>query len=391
VPGRVIESRRLAAVQTPVIPIVARWAAEVPDTISLGQGIVSYGPPPEAMEAVRRFGGTVDDHRYGPLEGLPELVDRLEQKLTLENGIAVRPRSRLVVTAGGNLAFMNAVLAVADPGDEVVVPAPFYFNHEMAIVMAGSRPVSVPTTSAFQLDIDAIADAITDRTRAIVTVSPNNPTGAVYPEAALRTINGLCRSRGLFHIHDETYEYFTYGSVRHFSPGAIDDAADHTISLFSLSKAYGLASWRVGYMVVPETLWDAINKIQDTLLICAPSASQVAAAAAVAVGRRYTDAHLPVLAAMRAAVGDALSSPSVPCYVPRTDGAFYYFIRVCSSLNPLLLVERLIREHQVAVVPGSAFGDRGCAMRVSYGALDPATAVKGAGRLVAGLQALVHA
>ena len=101
---------------------------------------------------------------------------------------------------------MNAVLAITDPGDEVILPTPYYFNHEMALVIAGAAAVGVPTTDDYQLDAQKIASAITERTRAIVTVSPNNPTGAVYPEADLRAVNALCRERGLFHIHDEAYE-----------------------------------------------------------------------------------------------------------------------------------------------------------------------------------------
>ncbi len=279
------QSRRLEAVQAPVIPIVGRWTTETPGTISLGQGVVSYEPPREAIEAARRFGGTLTDHRYGPVEGLPALVEAIEVKLARENGIAVRPKSRVLVTAGGNQAFMNAILAITDPDDEIVLPVPYYFNHEMAVVMAGAKAVAAPTASDYQLDLRAIQDAITPRTRAVVTVSPNNPTGAVYPESDLRAVNALCRDRGIFHIHDEAYEYFTYGGVKHFSPGSLPDAAGHTISLFSLSKAYGMASWRIGYMVIPEQLHDAVNKIQDTILICPPAVSQHAAMAALEVGR----------------------------------------------------------------------------------------------------------
>ena len=194
----------------------------------------------------------------------------------------------MFVTAGGNQAFVNAVLAVTDPGDEVILPTPFYFNHEMAIVIAGAVPVGVPTTREYQLDVAAIAAAITPRTRAIVTVSPNNPTGAVYPEAALREVNQLCRDRGVFHIHDEAYEYFAYRAVAALLARVDRRTRRLTrISLYSLSKGYGMASWRVGYMVVPAGLWDAVNKIQDTLLICPPAASQCAAAAALRVGRAY--------------------------------------------------------------------------------------------------------
>ena len=370
------QSRRLAAVQTPVIPVVAAWTAETPGTISLGQGIVSYGPPPEAIEASHHFGGAPADHRYGPIEGLPELVSAIEAKLQDENGITVRPESRVVVTAGANLAFMNALLAIADVGDDVILLAPYYFNHEMAIAMAGAVTIRVPTTATFQIDEAAIASAITPRTRAVVTVSPNNPTGAVYSEASLRAVNALCRERGVFHIHDETYEYFTYGSVAHFSPGGIPEAAGHTISLYSLSKAYGLASWRVGYMVIPEPLSDAVNKVQDTLLICAPAVSQRAAIAALSVGRPYAASRLAGLDRTRHTVHAALSAAGMPCVAPLSEGAFYFFPRVHTPLSAMALTERLIREHRVAVIPGSAFGDadlglqRGERRRIQRAAID---------------------
>jgi aspartate/methionine/tyrosine aminotransferase len=383
------QSRRLAAVQPPVIPIVGRWIAETPGTISLGQGIVSYGPPSEVLDAVRGFGGEPGDHRYGPVEGLPDLVAAIEAKLRDENGMTVAPASRVLVTAGGNQAFVNAVLAVTDPGDEVILPTPYYFNHEMAIVIAGAVAVGVETSDDYQLDLEAIAAAITPRTRAIVTVSPNNPTGAVYPESALRAVNALCRERGIFHIHDEAYEYFTYGAARHFSPGSIPDASGYTLSLYSLSKAYGMASWRVGYMVIPASLWDAVNKIQDTLLICPPAVSQRAARAALAIGRAYPRQYLARLDAMRHAIFAALNAADVPCELPSVEGAFYYLIRVHSTLDSMTVVERLIREHRVAAIPGSAFADSApCSIRISYGALQPEAVAQGVERLVGGLRAL---
>ena len=385
----ITESRRLSAVQTPVIPVVSRWIAETPGTISLGQGVVSYGPPREAIAAAHAFGQPLADHRYGPVEGLPEVLGALEDKLARENGLTVQPASRLVVTAGGNLAFMNAILAITDPDDEVILPAPFYFNHEMAIVMAGARAVPVETTAEYQLDLEALARVITPRTRAIVTVSPNNPTGVVYPETALRAVNDLCRDRGIFHIHDEAYEYFTYGDAAHFSPGAIAGAAAHTISLYSMSKAYGMASWRIGYMVIPESLWTAVNKIQDTILICAPAVSQTAALAALRVGAGYARAHLAGLDRTRRKILNMLGDPAVPCETPEPEGAFYYFLRVRTELDSMAFVERLIREHRVAAIPGSAFGvTEGCTVRISYGALDAETVNEGMTRLTRGLMAL---
>jgi aspartate/methionine/tyrosine aminotransferase len=195
----------------------------------------------------------------------------------------------------------------------------------------------------------------------------------------------------VFHVHDEAYEYFTYDGVPHFSPGSIPGAAAHTISLYSLSKTYGMASWRVGYMVIPDALWDAVNKIQDTLLICTPTVSQYAALAALKVGRAYVRPHLDALAATRKHVYDALTDPTVPCEAPPSDGAFYFFLRVRTPLDAMTLCERLIREHRVAVIPGSAFGNSDeCAARISYGALDGSTVAEGVDRLVRGLRALAR-
>jgi aspartate/methionine/tyrosine aminotransferase len=382
-------SARIDAVQSPIIPILGEWIRQSPGTISLGQGMVSYGPPPQALEAIPGFLARGDAHRYGPVEGLPELVDAVAHKLTHENHLPL-DRSRIVVTAGGNMGFMNAVLAVADPGDEVILQAPFYFNHEMAVVMADCRPVVAPTDGRYQLLLDRIDAAITPRTRAIVTISPNNPSGAVYPEADLRAVNALCAARGIWHIHDEVYEYFTYGEARHFSPGSISGADAHTISLYSLSKAYGFASWRIGYMVIPQALWTAVNKIQDTLLICAPHVSQAAAVGALAAGRAYCDPYVTALAEVRAQVLGQLDALEGIAEAPSADGAFYCLLRVHTVIDAMTLAARLIREHKVATVPGTAFGLTDATyLRISYGALAGDRIEEGMGRLVAGIEEIV--
>jgi aspartate/methionine/tyrosine aminotransferase len=380
----------MQAVQSPVIPIIGELIRSVPGTISLGQGIVSYGPPHEALAAAADFGRTLDEHRYGPVEGSSALVAEIGDKLRRENHIEVARDRRVVVTAGGNMAFMNAVLAITDPGDDVLLLTPFYFNHDMAIAMAGCRTLAAPTDANYQVSLDAIRHALTPRTRAVVTVSPNNPSGAVYDEALLRSVNALCRERGLYHINDEAYEYFTYDGVQHFSPGSIDESRDHTISLYSLSKAYGFASWRIGYMVIPEHLFEAVNKIQDTILICPPVISQHAALAALRVGAAYCRPQVDTLAGVRESVRHELQSIADICEAPPAAGAFYYLLRVHATLDPFTLAERLIREHQVAVIPGSAFGlTQGCYLRISYGALDKESVAAGVLRLVRGLRAIV--
>ncbi len=387
------ESLRLRAVQAPIIPVIADLIRACPGTISLGQGVVGYGPPPSALAQIERFLAAPANHQYQPVAGVPALIAALEAKLAAENGVRVGAAhgNRLMVTAGGNNAFLAALLALTDPGDEVILPVPYYFNHEMAITMVNCQPVLVPTDANYQLDLASLRAAITPRTRAIVTVSPNNPTGAVYAEPVLRAVNALCAEHGIFHLSDEAYEAFTYEGAAHFSPASIGGATAHTISLFSMSKAFGLASWRIGWMVLPEKLEAAMRKIQDTLIICPPVISQYAALGALEAGAAFVRKKLREIAENRALVRrelDVLVAEGI-CEVPPAQGAFYFLLRVRSERSPLELAERLIREHRVAVIPGSAFGlEHGCHLRVAYGALSPATAAEGIGRLVRGLRAI---
>jgi aspartate/methionine/tyrosine aminotransferase len=380
----------MATVQAPAIPMVADLIRATPGTISLGQGVVAYGPPSQAVSRIHDFLADPQNHKYQPVHGIPSLLERIEHKLQTENCVGVGTDRALIVTAGGNMAFMNAVLAIADVGDEVIITSPYYFNHEMAIVIAGARPVPVATGPHYELRLDAIEAAITPRTRAIVTISPNNPTGAVYPEQDLRAVNALCDRRGLYHINDEAYECFTWNGARHFSPSSLPGSKGHTISLYSLSKSHGFASWRIGYMVVPRVLFEPIRKIQDTNLICPPVISQWAAVGALEAGPEYCRSRLPEIAAARRTVLDALAAAGDVCTVPTADGAFYVLLNVPTLIDSIRLVERLIREHRVATMPGSTFGviDR-CALRVSYGALDSGTAGEGIERLVQGLRAIL--
>ncbi len=383
------ESRRTRSIQSPIIPIVRDWIESTPGTVSLGQGVVSYGPPPQALATLPDFLSQAGNHKYGPVEGVAPLRLALAHKLERENDTRLGPERRVVVTAGGNMAVLAVILAIADPGDEVVLLRPFYFNHEMAVRIAGAEPRCVDTDDAFQPRVAAIRAALSPRTRAVVTISPNNPTGAVYAEDVLREINALCGARGIYHIHDEAYEYFTYDRARHFSPASLPDSRRHTIALYSFSKAYGFAGWRIGYMVLPEQLAEAVRKIQDTNVICPPLVSQAAALGALEAGAAYCRERLAGLAKVRAEWLDALERRPDLVEVPESQGAFYLMLRVRTTLDSMTLGERLVRDHRVAVVPGAAFGVREPTLvRVSYGALTPQDATLGLSRLISGLTAL---
>ena len=383
---------RMQAVQSPIIPVVGELIRNHPGTISLGQGVVYYNPPKEAIAQISQFLAEPENHKYKAVEGIPPLLDVIAEKLKAENNIKINKKNCIVVSAGSNMAFMNAILAITSPGDEIIIQTPYYFNHEMAITMSSCRPVLVATDENYQLRPDAIASAITNKTRAVVTISPNNPTGAVYSPEALRQVNQICRDRAIYHISDEAYEYFTYNNVKHFSPGSIYANTDYTISLYTLSKAYGFASWRIGYMVIPEHLLVSVKKVQDTILICPPVISQYAALGALQTGVAYCQEKISAIASVRQLLLDKLSGIQDICTVPPADGAFYFLLKIHANLHAMELVERLIREHGVAVIPGTTFGmEDGCYLRVAYGALQQDTAAEGIERLVRGLKTILAA
>lgn len=392
--------RRIASVQDPVIPIVGRWIAQHPGTISLGQGVVHYGPPPQTRQAIEEFWRQPAAHKYTPFDGLADLKSALAAKLQAENGIHLGDARSLLVTAGANLAFFTAILAITDPGDEVILIRPFYFNHEMALTMLGCKPVIVESDAAGQPHLSALREAITPRTRAIVTISPNNPTGAVYAPSLLRQINDLCAAQGIHHISDEAYEYFTFDQAAHFSPGSLEcspqatqtQARPHTFSIFSLSKSHGMASWRLGYMVYPADLQPAIQKIQDTHLICPPAISQWAALGCLRASADYCRSFLPDLSQVRQHILQTLHPLRRVCRLWPAQGAFYFLLDIDAPLSSMELSHRLIRDFGVALIPASTFGlNQTAGLRLSYGALDSNTVRQGIDRLAAGLRSILGA
>lgn len=386
---------RLAAVPDPVIPEVAALLASRPDGLSLAQGMVAWGPPPAVAEAVGRALAGSDPalHRYGPLQGDDDLRAAIAGALQGQLGLDLSG-SELIVTAGSNMAFQAVAQVLCDPGDEVILPLPWYFNHAMAVQLAGGVPV--PVQAGLVPDPALLAAAITPRTRAIVTISPNNPSGVVTPPAVLAEINRLCAARGLFHISDEAYAAFVHGEVPHRSPGCLAGSGAHTITLHSLSKAYGMAGWRLGWASVPRSLLAPLTKVLDTDLICAPRLSQRAAVAALAAGEAWCRPLVAGLGERRrellAAVAAARAAGQPLELLAEPDGAFYALLAFPTPLDGLSAMRRLVCEHGVAALPGESFGLPSVAgrvvLRLSYGMLGPAALAEAMGRLFAGTAAL---
>ncbi len=389
----------------PVIPELGALVRATPGTLSLAQGMVSWAPPQTVLAAVAA--ATTAQDAYGPVQGDPELLEALATNLRQQDQLDL-DGADLWVTAGSNMAF-NAIaqaLCAGPPAEpsEVILPLPYYFNHVMAVQLAGGRPVSVD--AGLVPDPQRLAAAITPRTRAIVTVSPNNPSGVVMPRPVLEAINRLCASHGLLHISDEAYGQFVYGREPHWSPASLPGAAAHTVTLQSLSKAYGMAGWRVGFMAAPAAFTAALAKVQDTLLICPPRLIQQAACAALQAGPAWCRPRIAALAERRtqllAAVADARNQGLPVRLLAEPDGAFYGLLALdpaatresaMGGLTGDTLMRRLVLEHRVAAVCGESFGYPPAepVLRLSYGLLGPAELEEALRRLLAGVTALLAA
>ena len=408
-PAQPLPARRLDGVLRPVIPQISALVRTTPGCLSLAQGMVSWGPPPGVADAVAQAatelaaGDAAPLNSYGSMAGDPALLEAIRRDLTAPSragGPLDLAGAQLLVTAGSNMAFNAIAQVITDPGDELILPLPYYFNHVMAVQLAGG--VAVPVDAGLVPDPVRLAAAITPRTRAIVTVSPNNPSGVVMPQPVLAAINRLCAARGLFHIHDEAYEHFVHGPTPHWSPGSQAGAGAHTISLFSLSKAYGMAGWRLGYGVVPAQLLPGLAQVQDTVLICPPRLTQVAAAAALAAGAPWCTPRVGALAALQqqliAGVAAARDAGVPVRLLARPDGAFYGLLTLepeaadglqRNGIDARTLMRRLATEHGVACVSGDAFGLTGHSLRLSVGMVDVSTLAMGLERLFTGIRVLL--
>ena len=373
--------------EAPIVKLITE--SKLPsDVVDLGQGVPFYGPPKEAILAASEALQKESGFKYSPDSGFPDLRETIARKLAFENGVEADPSSNIMVTAGANQAFVNALLSITRPGDHVLVLSPYYFNHVMAIQLAGCKPVVIDTDRNYQPIVERIAERITKHARAVVLVSPNNPTGAVYSRDTINEIGALCAKNGLHLISDETYEHFVYDGAESVSALSLDKDIEHTISLFSFSKSYGMSGYRIGYAVFPAGIYSEMLKVQDTLTICAPSALQVAAEAAMKLGAAYPRQFLPRIEKVRKIFIDRLTGLHF-VEMPVTKGSYYFLLRLRTKNSDWNIARKLIEEYGVITIPGEVFGARYPALRVAYANVDESMAVKGISRLEKGLQEIL--
>ena len=330
------------------------------------------------------------NHKYTPTAGLPELREALAAKTLRDSGLEVAA-SQILVTNGGKQAIANAFAALCDPGDEVLVLAPYWTTYPEVITLAGGVPVVIATdaSSGFRVTLDQLDAAITPRTKVLLFVSPSNPTGAVYPGSEVEAIGRWAAEKGLWVVTDEIYEHLVYGGAEHHSmPVLVPELVDRCIVVNGVAKTYAMTGWRVGWMIGPADVVTAATNLQSHETSNVANVSQRAALAAVSGDLTAAEEMRRAFDRRRLIIHGMLNEiEGVSCILP--EGAFYAFpsveglygrdIRGRRSASSTELAELAIEEAKVAVVPGEAFGAPGY-FRMSY-ALGDDDLVEGVSRL----------
>ncbi|MCP2012962.1 aspartate aminotransferase [Deinococcus sp. HSC-46F16] len=336
------------------------------DVLSLSVGEPDFETPPHvgaAGIAAIEAGHT----RYTPVNGLPELREAVSAKFARENGLDYAPGD-VMVSSGGKQAIFNALLALLNPGDEVLIPAPYWVSYPEMVALTGAVPISVPTRaeSSFVLDPEELAARITPRTRLIVLNSPGNPTGAVYPAQVLEAVAELARRHDLYLLSDEIYEHLVY-DAGHVSPARY--APERTLTVNGASKAYAMTGWRIGYAGGPREWIAAMNALQSQSTTGACTVSQYAALTALTehgATARFVAQARAAYRERRDFLVAGLNGLGLP--TPTPQGAFYV-LPDSTRLHPdeLEASRLLLEQGGLAVVPGTEFGAPG-RVRLSYAA-----------------------
>jgi aspartate aminotransferase len=372
-PARPVLSRRLQQLPpSPTIAMAARGRALAKAgvrVLDLTLGEPDFDTPEHIKEAAHkaiRDGKT----KYTPAGGIPELREAICQKLARENEIEYRPEET-VACVGGKQALYNVLLAICDPGDEVLVPVPTWPTFADQVRLVDATPVLVRLPDDYKLRAADLEPHLTPRTRAIILNSPSNPTGAVMRPEDVRAVTELAVSRGIFLISDETYEHFLYDGARHVAPASLGpEAKAWTIEVNTVSKTYAMTGWRIGYVAARAEIAKAIDALMSQTTSNPASIAQWAAVAALSGPQDCVHAMVAEFARRRQLLVSGLQQLGYRCAWP--EGAFYAYPRLPDGPDgglgdSMAFATRLLEQAHVNTVPGSAFFDEG-SLRLSYAA-----------------------
>jgi len=355
-------SHKAIEVQPSAIHKMSALAAKTPGAVALSWARPDADTPEHICEAAVRAIRDGAASRYSPPPGLPALREAIASKLSAYNGIEASP-PEILVTTGAVEGLFAAVLALLDPGDEVLLPNPNYMTHELMVRMASAVPVFFPTleSEGWRLDLDAMEQAITPRTKLILFCNPCNPTGAVFPESDLRRLAEIALAHDLFVVVDEAYEYFHFDGSSGFYLGSIPELRERVVECFTFTKTYAMTGWRVGYNVAPEALIGHMLKAHTPMTICAPVVSQHAALEAITGPQdcvKQFQRHYREWRDLMCARLDRL--PGVFSY-QRPQGSYNMFPRIerPGEQDSAEFCLRVVAEAKVAMTPGAPFGTQG--------------------------------
>ena len=344
--------------------------------IGFGAGEPDFPTPDYIVEAAVAACRDPKWHRYTPAGGLPELKSAIAAKTLRDSGFVVDP-SQVLITNGGKQALYNAFAALLDPGDEVLLPAPYWTTYPESIRLAGGVPVEIMTdeSTGYRTSIAQLEQALTPKTKALVFVSPSNPTGAVYSPAEVEAIGQWAVEKGIWVVTDEIYEHLVYGDAEFSSmPVLVPELADKCIVVNGVAKTYAMTGWRVGWMIGPNDIVKAATNLQSHATSNVANVSQIAALAAVSGDLSAVDEMKVAFDRRRQLITKMLNEiEGVNC--PEPEGAFYVYPSVKNLLGREIrgkvpttsaeLSSLILDEVEVAVVPGEAFGTPGY-IRLSY-------------------------
>jgi aspartate/methionine/tyrosine aminotransferase len=351
-PGRT--ARRTWGFSESVIREMSRLA-RLHDAINLGQGFPDF-PAPEVLKEAACRAIRDDVNQYAVTWGTPRLRKALAEKYRRAYGMEVDPEREITVTCGATEAMAAVLLALVDPGDEVIVPVPFYENYGPDAVLCDARPVFLPLEPPeFRLDVERLRSLVTDRTRALILNTPNNPTGRVFSRAELEGVAALARERDFLVVTDEIYEHILYEG-EHIPVATLEGMGERTVTVSGLSKTFSVTGWRVGTIVAPPDLTAAIRKVHDFLTVGAPAPLQEACAVGIEeLGEDYYREMVNGYRGRREVLLQGLRASGFDCASP--EGAYYIladFSRL-SDLDDTAFAHLLTREAGVTPVPGSSF------------------------------------
>jgi len=325
--------------------------------INLAQGVCDLDIPPLVVEAAKK---AIDDgwNTYTRFDGLPVLREAIAKKVKSFNGLEADAEKNLICSEGTTGAMYATCLALLNPGDEVIVPVPYYQYHCFTIQMVGAKPItpSLGPPPDWKFDANAIQESITKKTKAIIINTPSNPTGKVYSRTELKALRDICVDNDLFCFTDEIYEYFIYDGKKHISPASIDGMEERTVTISGYSKSFSITGWRVGYAHCHEKWKNTIGYVNDLVYVCTPTPFQIATAKGIEeLPPSYYSGICEEYAGKRTMMLDACEKAGLKAYKP--EGAYYVLADVSSIPGKTAKDKALhiLKKTGVAAVPATAF------------------------------------